>query len=136
MTRINTPQAREEVPATVRKRLTFKQRAEIILRQQGRCGCGCGATLVSSATRNFHPLVDEHILPLELSGSNDLSNRALYLVDCARLKTKDDNRRIAKARRLRRASDPQTRKAKRPIGGRGLWDAKLKRGFDGVVRPR
>jgi 5-methylcytosine-specific restriction endonuclease McrA len=102
------------VEATPRKRLTLAEKHLLDYRQEGLCGCGCGEPL-------WGALIDEHILPLELGGSNDLSNRALYLVDCAKKKTREDVRRIRKAARLRRDASPETRrKSPRPLRSRGF----------------
>lgn len=94
---------REPVPATPRQRLTGSQRSDILGRQQWRC-CACPEPLVryDGSTRILLPMIDEHILPLELGGSNDLTNRELRCIPCARAKTKDDIKRIAKARRIRK----------------------------------
>lgn len=47
------------------------------------------------------PFIDEHVIPLELGGSNDPSNRGPAHVGCAKIKTKRDQKVIAKAKRLR-----------------------------------
>jgi 5-methylcytosine-specific restriction endonuclease McrA len=47
-------------------------------------------------------MVDEHVIPLELGGPNDLSNRALLCVACAKAKTRADRKAIAKVARIRR----------------------------------
>lgn len=121
---------RTPVEPTKRVPLTLAQRNVIMIRQGFRCGCGCGGTLISE------PVIDEHLIPLELSGSNDLSNRALYLVACAKLKTKKDRRDIAKAHRLIRKANPETRKVtKRPIRSRG-FQKDLRKRMDGTVERR
>lgn len=111
------------VEATPRKRLTPSERVTILDRQNGKC-CACPTPLVitiESATV-LAPMIDEHILPLELGGSNDLSNRELRCVPCAKAKTRDDIRRIAKMRRQKakyetpRADWPKTQK----LSGRGF----------------
>jgi len=74
-------------------------RAEIItlaVEQAGRCGCGCGEKL--DAVREG--VIDEHLIALELTGANDLSNRALYRKPCAVKKTKADAAAIAKCKRI------------------------------------
>jgi hypothetical protein len=78
-----------------RKPLTRRQFAELILRQEGRCGCGCGVKLVADR------IIDEHLNPLDSLGSNDLTNRALFSKDCAARKTERDRRERDKGRRLR-----------------------------------
>lgn len=91
--------------ATPRQRLTRAERNLILERQANKCDA-CGETLIWLVLDNgaevFGPMIDEHILPLDLGGSNDLSNRALYCVPCAKAKTREDMKRILKARRLRR----------------------------------
>ena len=91
-----------------RKPLTKKQRAELALSQNGLCGCGCGGKL-------DHPgegTIDEHLNPLGLQGTNDLVNRSLWRKPCAAEKTKDDVRRIAKAKRQAQESGQRARRAK------------------------
>jgi 5-methylcytosine-specific restriction endonuclease McrA len=67
----------------------------------------------------YGPMVDEHLLPLALGGSNDLSNRALLCVPCANAKTRVDRKAIAKVARIRRRmlGDPRP---KRKIRSRGF----------------
>ena len=45
----------------------------------------------------------EHLTPLALGGTNDLTNLAPVHEACAAEKTKDDQQRIAKAKRQKRA---------------------------------
>lgn len=78
-----------------RKPLTRFQFATLILAQEGRCGCGCGTKLVADR------IIDEHIQPLDALGSNDLSNRALFSLDCAKRKTQVDRAARDKGRRIR-----------------------------------
>ena len=77
-----------------RKPLTRRQFAELILSQNGRCGC-CGDKLQADK------IVDEHIVPLDQLGSNDLSNRQLWCKDCATEKTRADLKASAKGKRIR-----------------------------------
>lgn len=79
-----------------RKPLTRAQVIELSVRQNGRCGCGCGLKL--DALREG--VIDEHRVPLELLGSNDLANRELWRKPCSAAKTKADQTSIAKAKRL------------------------------------
>lgn len=90
-----------------RKPLTKKQRAELALRQDGLCGCGCGVKL----DHVREGLTDEHVIPLALGGSNDLSNRQLWRKPCATGKTKGDVSQIAKAKRQGRERGQQARRA-------------------------
>lgn len=106
---------------TKRKRLTRAERDLILTRQNNLCD-KCHETLIWSMigdTAVFGPMIDEHILPLELKGSNDLSNRALYCVPCAKEKTKADLKRIAKAKRqadMMAPREPKRRWASRGFG--------------------
>lgn len=114
------PLGSEPGEATPRKRLTRGEREMLLHRQGGFCGCGCTRTLFNeNDPRIWWAMIDEHVLPLELGGSNDLSNRALYLVECAKRKTKDDIRRIAKAKRQATMMQPRA-PAKHPIRSRGF----------------
>jgi hypothetical protein len=118
---------REPIGPTRRKRLTLAERNLLLIRQGFRCGCGCGGTLIEAA------VIDEHLIPLELSGTNDLKNRALYLVDCAKKKTRKDRKAIAHVHRLLKKADPATRKkTRRPIKSRG-FDRSLRKKLDGSV---
>jgi len=47
-------------------------------------------------------LDDEHIIPLKLEGSNDLSNREPWCVPCAKAKTRADRKAISEVARPRR----------------------------------
>lgn len=128
------PQSHEPIEPTPRKRLTIAEVAQLRERQSWLCGCGCGKPLFTvvkqdapypvSGQRVMHTWIDEHILPLDLGGSNDLSNRAIYLIECAIQKTRADLKRIAKARRLRRDADPETRRQPvRKLRSRGFQKA-------------
>lgn len=78
-----------------RKALTRRQVIELCLRQEGRCGCGCGFKLDPMG----EGVIDEHFNPLGLTGTNDIENRRLFRKLCATEKTKPDKARIAKAKR-------------------------------------
>tara|TARA_R110002073_G_scaffold120601_2_gene262661 strand:- start:9205 stop:9663 length:459 start_codon:yes stop_codon:yes gene_type:complete len=108
-------------PAHKRKPLNRLEFAQILLRQDGRCGCAilptlhpdyadfpiCGGKLDATAG-----LIDEHLLPLAAGGSNDLENRALLRKGCAQVKTSDyDCRIIAKIARLAGKAGQQVRRA-------------------------
>lgn len=113
----------EPLSATLRKRLTPAERVTILDRQHDNCA-GCSDTLiwtVIEGTKVYGPMIDEHILPLDLGGSNDLSNRELRCVPCAKAKTREDVKRIAKARRLRiKNGPPELRPKAQPIRSRGF----------------
>lgn len=78
-----------------RKPLTRLQFATLILKQEGRCGCGCGKKLVADR------IIDEHLVALDFLGSNDLSNRSLWDRDCSKAKTARDLAAAAKGKRIR-----------------------------------
>lgn len=115
-------------PADPRKPLTRKQYAMLALRQEGRCGCGCGRKL-DFVTPGA--ITDEHILGLFAGGSNDLDNRALYVTDpCAKAKTAGEAKGNQKLRdviakehdhKLRMEGvEPPVRKKKRPLKSGGF----------------
>lgn len=90
---------RGEVAAIeARKPLNRAQVVAILCRQAGGipCGCGCGEPLDPLG----EGVVDEHVIPLEQTGPNDLRNRALYRRPCAVEKTKRDATNTAKCKRL------------------------------------
>lgn len=88
----------EDVGTTKRKPLTPTQRLKMFEAHKGVC-CICNQQIKAG-----EKWLDEHIRPLGLGGSNDLTNRAPAHVVCAAGKTfgKDgDNARIAKAKRVK-----------------------------------
>ncbi len=122
---------REPVQPTKRRKLTPAERGMLLHRQGGYCGCGCDHTLFNeNDPRIWWAMIDEHILPLELGGSNDLSNRALYLVDCAKAKTRDDIKRIAKARRIRKRETEGAKPSRMQSRG---FDKRLRKKLSGEV---
>lgn len=86
-----------DVGTTPRKPLTPTQRLKMFEAHKGICCC-CGAYIKAGER-----WIDEHIIPLALGGTNDLENRAPAHEKCAALKTKDDQKQIAKAKRQKRA---------------------------------
>lgn len=96
-----------------RRPLTRIEIITLAVEQGGRCGCGCGIKL--DAVREG--VIDEHVVPLELTGTNDLRNRALYRKPCAVEKTKADHGAIAKCKRL---AGETCQGPKRPIPSRGF----------------
>ena len=116
------PQPRQPVEATERKRLTAAERAALLQRQQDRCAGPCRQSLIWAVIDSkpvYGPMIDEHVIPLELGGSNDLSNRLLMCVPCAKQKTRADLRAIAKAARIRRREAGEERR-KQKIRSRGF----------------
>jgi hypothetical protein len=105
-----------------RKPLNRRQVIEIMLRQEGRCGCGCGEKLQPMT----EGVIDEHVLAIGLrpDDPNDIGNRALYRKPCAASKTKGDVKAIARAKR-REARDNGTRRPRKPIPAHiNPWPAK------------
>ena len=80
-----------------RKPLKRREFGLLIIRQDGKCGCGCGKKLDFTKPRR---VIDEHLNPLFSGGSNELENRALWDVDCAKAKTSGESFQQAKTRRL------------------------------------
>ena len=115
------PAPPEPVEPTPRQRLTAAEKAAILARQD-HCCPKCKASLVWAVVdgKLVHgPMIDEHIIPLELGGSNDLSNRELWCVPCAKAKTRDDRKAIAKVARIHRRQSGQER-PKQKIRSRGF----------------
>lgn len=105
-----------------------KDKVACFLRQDGKCGCGCGAKL------SVKGYILEHIIPLEDGGADDLSNKAAYAIPCAKAKTKAEATARATARRKRDKAIGALPKSKNPIpGSRSTpWKKKL----DGTVERR
>jgi hypothetical protein len=116
------PASRVPVEATPRKRLTVAEKAHLLDRQQHRCAGPCKQSLIWAIVEGkpvYGPIIDEHIIPLELGGSNDLSNRELRCVPCAKEKTRADRKSIAKVARIHRRLAGQEG-PKRKIRSRGF----------------
>ncbi len=114
-----------------RKPLTRQAFAALILEQMGRCHV-CKARLKADA------IVDEHLVPLDQGGSNDMSNRALLCRSCADAKSAKERAALAKGRRLRAETGQQRRRAMRRIGRKPPSfltnrDAPFKRKLNGEV---
>ena len=94
----------EPVETSGRQRLSAAERSALLARQQDRCAGPCRESLIWAVVDGkpvYGPMVDEHVLPLELGGSNDLANRELLCVPCAKEKTRADRKAIAKVARIR-----------------------------------
>lgn len=80
-----------------RKPLTRREVIQLMLDQEGKCGCGCGVKL----NPRTEGVIDEHRVPLAMGGTNELSNRHLFRKPCAAAKTGKggDLTIIAKAKR-------------------------------------
>jgi 5-methylcytosine-specific restriction endonuclease McrA len=97
------PPRRQAVEITERQRLTAAERRGLLERQAYVCAsCPTKLTLEIEGRVVLGAMVDEHIIPLALGGSNDLSNRALLCPACAKAKTIKDLRAIRKALRIQR----------------------------------
>jgi hypothetical protein len=122
---------REPVKLDKRKPLTRRETIQLMLNQEGRCGCGCGVKLDPMG----EGVIDEHVIPLGIrENANELTNRALYRKPCAARKTPGDQSAIAKCKRLV-ARQEGTRRPRKAIPSRG-FQRELTKGFDGIVRPR
>lgn len=98
--------------ATERKQIGAIVRGEILDRQNWRCA-GCDATLFGTAYDI------DHIVPLELTGANHLGNLQALCAPCHKLKTRQDVRRISKAKRQSKLLQPRE-PSKHPIRSRGF----------------
>jgi hypothetical protein len=122
-----------------RKSLTRREFGFLILKQDGKCGCGCGANLDFSKPRL---VTDEHLTSLFSLGSNELENRALWLTKCSILKTAKELPAMAKVRRFEKGDTQYQERTRakaegkhRPIRSRG-FDKTITRRMDGTVERR
>ena len=106
-----------------RKPLTRMQFATLILKQEGRCGCGCGKKLQADA------IIDEHLVALDFLGGNELNNRSLWDRDCSKAKTSRDLSAAAKGKRIRGETGNGR---KQPIPSRG-FNKTLRKKMNGTV---
>lgn len=109
-----------------RRRLTAAEKRLLWDRQVGTCNCGCGGELIPGQ-------VDvEHQIPLSLGGPDTLENMSLWLRACHKAKTREDVRRLAKAKRMERYHATGRSRARKgpPMQSRGFsgW-----RKFNGEV---
>lgn len=109
---------REPVTIEKRRALTRAEFGQLMIDQNGRCGCGCGEKLQPMIER----VIDEHRIALALGGTNDLANRELWRLPCAKAKTAEkDAPAIAKCKRIE-ARENGTRRERKPIPSRaGGW---------------
>ena len=94
-----------------RKTPTPKMKAEVLIRQEGKCA-GCGDTLGRGTPYHF-----DHIQPLDSLGSNDVENLQALCKPCHKIKTAQDVKAIAKGRRLRGETGTSKQSFKRPPKG-------------------
>src|SRR5215217_168358 len=86
--------ATEDVGTTVRRKLTPHRRLAVWERTGGRCVV-CETPIDGVRER----WIAEHIRALELGGTDDLSNMGPAHEACALVKTRNDHRRTAQAKR-------------------------------------
>lgn len=79
-----------------RKPLTKLQKAKMFAEHKGLC-CICHDPIDAVREGGF---IDEHIVALELGGTNDMSNRGPAHIGCARKKTARDHKEAAKGKRI------------------------------------
>ena len=115
---------------TGRRHLTRGQKRDLIFVQNGVCPeCGERINLARG-----DEIEADHVIPLGIGGTNDMSNFQAIHAECHARKTKTDKTQIAKAKRVARKHDGSWPKSKRPLpGGKG---AKLKRKVGGKVVAR
>lgn len=127
--------SRQEVEIEPRRQLTRREVIELCVRQDGRCGCGCGVKLDALK----EGCVDEHVVRLNWSGPNDLQNRAMYRKPCAAAKTKREATQDAKCDRIIKREvegpPPSQFRPGRKLESRG-FDKGLRKKFDGSVERR
>ena len=116
---------------TPRKALTKFEFAQLVLFQEGLCGCGCGDKLV------FKPkqIRDEHLHQLSMGGSNELKNRSLWRLPCTKDKDAKDSNARAKVRSLTKATK-KSQKPKKKWQSRPMGHPTKKRKFSGEVVDR
>ena len=87
---------RPDVQPIKRKPLSKLDFARLAVEQEGKCA-KCFAKLKFEP----HQIRDEHLVSLFGGGGNELSNRALWCIDCVKPKNAKDAARHAKIKRLR-----------------------------------
>lgn len=101
---------REKKEATQRHAMTTKRKLEVMVKW-GHCYL-CLQKLASLETTEF-----DHVIPLELGGTDDPENIKPAHAECHRSKTRDDARDIAKMRRrIKREERHQHAVAERAVG--------------------
>lgn len=108
-----------------RKPLSRLEFARLALEQDGKCAC-CSEKL------DFRPrqIIDEHLHPLADGGSNEMENRALYCVGCAKAKTLKE---VTPRARSKRYAEGRTQADKRKAAGGSRIRS---RGFDKTYRKK
>jgi 5-methylcytosine-specific restriction endonuclease McrA len=98
-----------------RRSFTRLQRIDVLHANGGLCH-HCGE-IINTAREKFEI---EHVLPIALGGADDFTNTKPIHLHCHRKKTRDDIRKIAKAKRVKAKFEGGFRPAKHPLPcGRG-----------------
>lgn len=121
----------EDVGTTPRKPLSSSKKLALYEEQKGIC------PLCDQPMLRGEKLIDEHLRPLSLGGSNERINRAIVHHRCAKAKTEGPDGDLAtgaKAKAQKRASLGFKTAKGRPMPGTKA--SGLKRGFDGRVTRR
>jgi 5-methylcytosine-specific restriction endonuclease McrA len=95
-----------------RRPLTRRQRIDQHDRKGGIC-CVCGLPI-----ERGEPFIDEHIIDLDLGGTNDDSNRGIAHIPCAKIKTRQGASVRAKVMRVRAKHLGIKKPGRRKIPGR------------------
>jgi 5-methylcytosine-specific restriction endonuclease McrA len=118
----------KDVTTTQRRRLTSHRRLQVWEKTGGTCVL-CHRTIDGPRER----WIAEHIRALELGGADDLDNMGPAHEECALVKTRDDHRRAAKAKRQKiQYIGAQASKKALPFGKGSPWKRKL----SGQIIPR
>ena len=114
------------------KPLTKFQFAQLVLEQQGLCGCGCGEKLIFKKGQ----IRDEHLHQRSMGGSDEMFNRSLWRLPCTKPKDRRDAAIRKKDRRARRVT-AKSRAPKAKIQSQGFYKHPTKkRTIGGKVVPR
>jgi 5-methylcytosine-specific restriction endonuclease McrA len=105
--------------------LSRKQKAELFMRQDGKCP-QCGQKLHIKGHEGV-TIIDEHVNPLWRGGANDLANRELWCSKCASEKTAQEAAQRGKTLRQRDGHIGAKPASKRPMpGGKASgWKCRL-----------
>jgi 5-methylcytosine-specific restriction endonuclease McrA len=111
----------EDTTTTVRRKLTPHRRLQVWEKTGGTCVL-CHRKINGPRER----WIAEHIRALELGGADDLDNMGPAHEECALVKTQDDHRRAAKAKRQKiQYIGAQASKKALPFGKSSPWKRKL-----------
>lgn len=111
----------EDVCTTPRRTLTPHRRLQVWEKTGGTCVLCCRK--IDGGRERW---IAEHIRALELGGADDLDNMGPAHEACALVKTQDDHRRAAKAKRQKiQHIGAQSSKKPLPFGKRSPWKRKV-----------